>query len=167
MAARTPVSSPWVKLNGQRWGLPFKRLTQAEFKDHHDKGIWYRCDEKNFIGHRCKNKQLQILLVEEEDTERGPEPDEWEQDQLALNDAAGLSLNSVVGISTPKTMKLQVRVDSQEVVVLIDCGASLNFISMDLVDKLGMPSVGTHCFGVLMGTGLSIKGVGLCQGVEL
>ena len=64
-------------------------------------------------------------------------------------------------------MKLQGRVDGQEVVVLIDCGASHNFISMDLVEKLGMPSVDTHSFGVLMGTGLSVKGVGLCLGVKL
>ena len=49
--------------------------------------------------------------------------------------------------------------------VLIDCGASHNFISMDLVQKTGIPSVGSHCFGVLMGTKLSIKGEGLCKGV--
>ena len=105
--------------------------------------------------------------MEEEDTERGPEPKEWEQDHPTLNDAAELSLNFVVGISTPKTMKLRGRVDYQEVVVLIDSGASHNFISTDLVEKLGIPSVGTHSFKVLMGTGLSVKGVGLCQGVKL
>ena len=64
-------------------------------------------------------------------------------------------------------MKLRGRVDSQEVVVLIDCGDSHNFISTDFVEKLVIPSVGTHSFGALMGTGLSVKGVDLCQGVKL
>ena len=66
-----------------------------------------------------------------------------------LSDVAELSLNSVVGISTPKIMKLQGKVMGQEVLVLIDCGASHNFIPTDLVAKLGITSVGTHCFGVL------------------
>ena len=82
-----------------------------------------------------------------------------------LNEAAEISLNLVVGISTPTTMKLQGRIEGQEVVVLIDCGASHNFIS--LVQKLGIHSIGSHCFGVLMGTGLSVKGEGLCKGVTL
>ena len=43
-------------------------------------------------------------------------------DQPVLSDVAELSLNSVVGISTPKIMKLQGKVMGQEVVVLIDCG---------------------------------------------
>ena len=49
--------------------------------------------------------------------------------------------------------------------VLINCGASHNFIYAKLVDKLGLPSVGTHNFGVFMGTCLSVKGVGFCTGV--
>ena len=91
-------------------------------QDRRDKGICYRCDEKFFIGHRCKNKQLHVLLVEEDDAEKGTETKKWEQDQPVFSDAAELSLNSVVGISTLKTMKLRGRVMDQEVVVLIIVG---------------------------------------------
>ena len=52
-------------------------------------------------------------------------------------------------------------------VVLIDCGASHNFILVELFAKLGIPSVGTHNFGVLMGTDLSVQGTSLCKGVML
>ena len=55
----------------------------------------------------------------------------------------------------------------QEVIVLIDCGASHNFISTDMVAKLGIPYVDTHNFGVLMGMGLSIQVAGFCKGVIL
>lgn len=44
----------------------------------------------------------------------------------------------------------------QEVVVLIDCGSSHNFISTYLVIRLGIPPTGTHNFGVLMGKGLLV-----------
>ena len=55
----------------------------------------------------------------------------------------------------------------QEVVVLIDCGASHNFISTDRVTRLDIPFVDSHNFGVLKGMGLSVQGVGLCKGVVL
>ena len=64
-----------------------------------------------------------------------------------------------------KTMKLRGMVMGQEVVVLIDCGGSHNFISVDLVAKLGIPSASTHNFGVPMETGLSVQGMGLCKGL--
>ena len=121
-------------------------------QDRRDKGICYHYDEKFFVGHRCKNKQLHVLLVEEDDAEKGTKTEEWEHDQPVLSDAAKLSLNLVVGIATPKTMKLRGRVMDQEVVVLIDCRASHNFISADLVTRLGIPFVDSHNFGVLMGT---------------
>ena len=63
-------------------------------------------------------------------------------------------------------MKLRGIIQGQEVVVLIDCGASHNFISTELAAKLRIPSVNTYC-GVLMGTGLYVKGEGLCKGVVL
>ena len=154
-------------MNGQCGLLPYKRLTEVELQDPRDKGICYRCDEKFFVGHWCKNKQLHVLLVEEDDVEKGTETREWEQDQLVLSDGAELSLNLVVGFSTPKSMKLRGRVMDQEVVVLINCGASHNFIKVDLVTRLGIPFVYSHNFGVLMGMRLSVQGAGLCKGVVL
>ena len=89
-------------MNGQRGVFPYKRLTKAKLQDHRGKGICYHSDEKFFASHQCKNKQLHVLLEEEDDVEKGTETKEWEQDQPVLSDVAELSLNSVVGISTPK-----------------------------------------------------------------
>lgn len=58
------------------------------------------------MGHQCKNKQLQVLPVKEDDAEKGGEADEWEHDQPMLSNVAKLSINSIVRISTPRTMKL-------------------------------------------------------------
>ena len=64
-----------------------------------------------------------------------------------------VSLNSVVDLTSPKTMKLLGSVLEREVVVLIDSGATHNFITADLVSALQLPVSQTEQYGVQMGTG--------------
>lgn len=45
-------------------------------------------------------------------------------DETEASEMVELSLNSVVGLITPKTMKMRGRVGPQEVVVLVDCGVT-------------------------------------------
>lgn len=47
-----------------------------------------------------------------------------------------LDLKSVIGFSTPGTMKVKGRLGEREVVVLIDCEATHNFLSQRVVEKL-------------------------------
>lgn len=54
-------------------------------------------------------------------------------------EVAELSLNSVVGISTPGTIKLRGQIKNEAVVVVVDCGATHNSISLKLVEKLNIP----------------------------
>lgn len=53
--------------------------------------------------------------------------------------------------------------------MLVACRVSHNFISVDLVHKLGIPCVDTSGYGVLMAmaTGLTVKGEDLYTGVVL
>lgn len=74
-------------------------------------------------------------------------------------------LNSLVGLTTPKTMKVMGSIMGQPVVVLIDCGATHNFISAELVEQLGLSTTETTSYGVFMGTGLSVRGADTCKGV--
>ena len=74
-----------------------------------------------------------------------------------------LSINSVVGLADPRTMKVKGSIAQQEVVVLIDCGASHNFISTAVVQKLGLPCSDTAGYRVLMDTGITVKGAGVCR----
>ena len=52
-------------------------------------------------------------------------------------------------------------------IVLIDCGATHNFIFAKLVHELVLPLEGTLGYGVLMGTGAAVKGEGVCRGIVL
>lgn len=69
-----------------------------------------------------------MLIAEEEgetdgdDTEAPPSPTEEVITEV--------SLNSVIGLSNPKTMKLRGLIGDQEVVVMIDPGTTHNFISL-------------------------------------
>ena len=49
---------------------------------------------------------------------------------------------------------------------MIDCGATHNFILTKVIQKLGLPLEETLGYGVLMGIGLAVKGVGTCVEVS-
>lgn len=76
-------------------------------------------------------------------------------------------VNSVVGINNPKTMKLLGKIERVKVVVMIDPGATHNFISPEIVARLGLPMKMTEEFGVTLGTGETRVGKGSCQNVTL
>ncbi|KAL0539304.1 hypothetical protein IC582_023509 [Cucumis melo] len=78
-----------------------------------------------------------------------------------------LSINSVVGLTNPGTMKVKGKVKDEQVVVLIDCGATHNFISEKLVTNLNLPLKATTNYGVILGSGAAIKGKGICGKVEV
>lgn len=80
---------------------------------------------------------------------------------------AELSINTVVGISSPHTIKLRGSVNGEDVVVLIDSGATHNFISESLVQKLGLTVSTTQGFGVMAGAGVTVRGKGICEGVSI
>ena len=78
-----------------------------------------------------------------------------------------ISFNSVMGFTSPRTLKLLGYILGKEVVVMIDPGATHNFISREAVETLGVPLTPTKSFGVSLGTGESVRGTGLCKGVNL
>ena len=84
-----------------------------------------------------------------------------------MEEIAKLIINYVVGLFSPKTMKIKGKIDQQEVITMIECGATHNFISTKVVQKLGLPLEETSSYGVLMGTGIAVKGVGICRFVSL
>lgn len=75
-------------------------------------------------------------------------------------------MNSIVGITSDKTLKIKGEIEKVGVIVLADSEASHNFISHDLVRKLGMQIEKGKRFGVMVGNGVTMRG-GVCRGVQL
>lgn len=82
-----------------------------------------------------------------------------------VGDLVELDLKSVIGFSTPGTMKVRGLMGEREVVVLIDCGATHNFIAQKLVDDLELPVTVTSSYGIVMGNGVAMRGKGVCKAV--
>lgn len=150
-----------------------RRLTNKELQEKRAKGLCFRCDEKWSMGHRCKKRELSVLLIEEEDEEgteySGSEPPmsppTETHNEVTIHPE--VSLNSVIGLSNPKTMKLHGKIKDRDVVVMIDPGETHNFISLATVNELGIAVEEAGGFGVSLGNGEAIKGSGLCKEVEL
>lgn len=91
----------------------FRRLNDKELQAKRERGECFRCEEKWSAGHRCKKRELSVILMQGEG--EGGEDDGVSEDDVGCEEygdepkeaiQSGISLNSVVGISSPKTMKL-------------------------------------------------------------
>ena len=131
--------------------------------------VCFRCQAPWTPAHRmeCPNRQLRVLTVinglelevidskEEEELQN-------KQDQQVLHT---LSLNSYMGIDSPKTTKMRGYICNQEVIVMLDSGASHNFISPEVVDKLRLKVSADNSLNVLLENGVTVNAVGTCQAV--
>ncbi|GJZ12283.1 putative mitochondrial protein [Tanacetum coccineum] len=131
----------------------FKRLTKAEFADKRSNGVCFRCDQKFTPGHRCASPALQVVLVDKENKDDG------------VAEMAKVSINSLAGWTSNYTMRLRGILGGEEIVVLIDCGASYNLISAKLVERLGIMVMDTAPFGSNIANGETVYNQGICKGV--
>ena len=112
------------------------------------------------MGHVCKKKELRVLIVGDGEKEKAKQGDDKELGPM------GISLNSVVGIDNPRTMKLEGKIKGSKVVVMIDPEATHDFISPEIVRQLGIREEPTEEFGVTLATGETRNGKERCREVE-
>lgn len=62
-------------------------------------------------------------------------------------------------------MKLKGKVGDREVIMLIDCGATHNFIHRQLEDELKIPVTNTTNYGIVIYDGTTLQGKGVCKEV--
>ena len=151
-------------------------LPDAEFHARKEKGLCFRCNEKYSADHKCKMKEQRglrmFVMVNENEEYKIIEENEPEGKELARLDVKGnsatyveLSINSVVGLKDLGPMKVRGKLQEEEVVT--DCGATHNFISDKLVKKLQLPTKETAHYGVILGSGTTIQGNGICEALEV
>ncbi|KZV38951.1 hypothetical protein F511_41434 [Dorcoceras hygrometricum] len=114
-----------------------KIYSHQEYLNRKEKGLCYRCGEPCNPSHRCNNKSLRVAFLVDDDDE---EPVELLEQEICAQGSDGdaishecnaleLSIYSIGGITQPQTMKLRGRVMGKEIVVMMDSGASRNFVS--------------------------------------
>lgn len=78
-----------------------------------------------------------------------------------------ISLSSVVGLTNPKTMKMKGVIGGDEVLIMVDPGATNNFISLNTVNTLNIPYTNHNKFAVTLGNGEKIQGEGECFQLQI
>jgi hypothetical protein len=119
-------------------------------------GLCFHYDEKFTPRHRCKDQRLQVFTFcdEGEDTMEQKDVSEEEEEHHHL-DVAKVLLNSMVRFTLNHG-------EGQEVVVLIDCGTTHNFISNYVVDKLCLSLSDIGSFGVVAHAKQHVSGEVAC-----
>ncbi|WZY88783.1 hypothetical protein YC2023_045518 [Brassica napus] len=156
--------------NHGRLKPPFRRLTPAEVEKWKAEGLCFKCDEKFHPNHPCAQAQLTVLLLHANGVEEEllDDPCELAEAEVGVEALVGeVSANSVVGITSSRTMKLRRVIQDREVVVLVDSGAMHNFISTKLIEELHLLLSSTRSYGVLVAGGVNVQGRGLINDVPL
>lgn len=124
------------------------------------------CGERYFACHRCRKELDEEGAPEEaiEEEQEGPAKTvEGEENQKLVR----LSLQSMVGITAEKSMKMRGRIGEAEVIILIDSGATSNFISQRAAKEIKLHITATREFVVLVGDGKVVTSKGKCSGVTV
>jgi hypothetical protein len=150
-------------------------LARAELAERKLKGLCYNCDEKYFLGHKCKEQNIfmaisEDILEEDEETPSAPESHE-STDITPPSDPPEvepvISLNALTGFSAPQNLKLISYIKHQKVIILVNTGSTHNFIHHRIAQE-------THCyihavnnFQIMIANGGSMKCGGHCENVRL
>lgn len=115
-----------------------------------------------FVVH-AENEEFEMIKEVEVEKKELNVPELIEEDDLCIE----LSLNSMVGLTNPGTMKVRGKIQSRDMVVLIDCGATHNFISEKLVKELMIPMTDTSHYELILVSGSTLKGKGIYEALEV
>ena len=146
------ASEPSGSTTAQR---PQRHHSNADLDDMRRRGVCFKCQGKWFRGHVCPNKAVQILTVLDDylvEVIQEQDPEE-ETEVVAAGQQVELSYSSYMGFSSPCTTKLKGNINHGEVTILIDSGATHNFITPSLVKRLQLQEKASANLTIVLGTG--------------
>ncbi|XP_057429344.1 uncharacterized protein LOC130722592 [Lotus japonicus] len=146
-----------------------RHLPYQELLDRRQKGLCFKCGGKYHPLHQCPDKQIRIMLLEEGDDvgEAGELSAETEdEDDAAVDGACSIMRLSSEPIQG-QTMKLQGSILGVPILILVDSGATHNFISKRVVETMGWATQATPTMRILLGDGSKTTASGKCEQVSL
>lgn len=112
-------------------------------------------------------KHYQFILVEGSGGEEEEPAREEEEEQVDM-EVKSLQLSLIArGLTSNRSFKTWGQIGGKEVLGLIDCGATSNFASKKIVEKLKLKVSDTPEFVVEVGTRDKVKNRGICKHVDL
>ncbi|GAU49450.1 hypothetical protein TSUD_137940 [Trifolium subterraneum] len=155
----------------KRRGTPrdkgFTHLSHSELMERKRKGLCFKCGGAYHPMHQCPDFQLRVLITEDEDEEgqegkllivEVDEDDEETEGEISVLSFQQLAQNTL----KPQTIKLKGTIQGVPVLILIDSGATHNFISYPLVHKMNWEIEETPPMNIKLGDGSCSKTKGSC-----
>lgn len=143
-------------------------LTYQELMDRKSRGLCFRCVEY----YTSVSKSLRLLILEDGETmdEHGEisaiEGDERKETEVFDCNMVSLMVSPMVSLVN-NTMSLHGLIGDVPIAILIDSGASHNFISPYVISALGLSCDYHRKFLVRLGDGHQISTVGKCEAFPL
>ncbi|XP_068472156.1 uncharacterized protein [Phaseolus vulgaris] len=165
------LSSTGRKSDGDRRGRASERwrgVRSEEMEERRAKGLCFKCGGKYHPTlHKCPERSLRVLILGEGETVN----EDGEIVALEVEDAeeeeepeAECKIIGVLGkMGEYNTMKLEAQLADVVVEVLVDSGASHNFISPELTSALGLPVSPTTVKRIKLGDGHRVMSEGTCK----
>jgi hypothetical protein len=139
------------------------------------KGLCYNCDEKYFLGHKCKEQNIFMAISEDISEEDVETPLLYESPKITDITPPSdppevelvISLNILRSFSSPQTLKLISYIKHQKVIILVDSGSIHNFIHRRIAQENHCYIHAINNFQIMIANGGSMKCGGRCENVCL
>ena len=124
-----------------------KHMSRVELEERRRKGLCFKCGQQYSPLHKCPEGKFRILLLSDDEgldesgeiiqTNYDMGEEETEEGECQILNFMGMANSS---IQPPKTLKLKGELRGIPIQVLVDSGASHNFISHKLVSLQSLPT---------------------------
>ncbi|CAJ2668611.1 unnamed protein product [Trifolium pratense] len=148
----------------------FTHLSYQELMDRRQKGLCFKCGGPFHPMQQCPDKQLRVLIMEDGDGDDS-EPavlavEVEDSDEENKGEMCILNLNHI-SFENHKTVKFQGQICGVPVLILVDSGATHNFISQKLVEKMGWEVEETPLMNIKLGDGSQTNTKGVCRNLDM
>ncbi|PNY16937.1 retrotransposon-related protein [Trifolium pratense] len=170
------LSSARKKDGGQRSGERWRGVRSfhsEEMEERRVKGLCFKCGGKYHPTlHKCPEKSLRVLILGDGEV-MNEEGEIVNLEEISLEsegeeEEVECKLMGVLGsMGESHTMKVEGIIHNVELLVLIDSGASHNFISPKVTSALGLAITPTKARNIKLGDGHKVWTEGVCEGLKM
>ena len=149
-----------------------KKISLVEMQLWREKGLCYFCDDKFTFNHKCPDRQMLMLQLEDDEGEAEMSFDVVSRDnnsivETGINNPHHLSLNALKGGLGVGTIRFVAHINTLPVRVLVDGGSSNNFLQPRVAKILKLPIEPSPLFKVMVGNGNYMTVVGMIKELNL